>query len=107
MSENKTQELQSAFTSNAPELQEFVANIVFDKKNDSDVDVTYNLEEQLVLFSNNVLEVKVQSVALPNNFRNELKTESQVLHWLRDKIYNVHIPAYVLAMKYGEKFKVI
>jgi hypothetical protein len=105
MSKNKTQELQPTFTTNVSNLQEYFNDIFFDKKNDSDIDVVYNLEEQLVLFSNNVLGVKVQSVALPNNFTNEPKTEAQVLDWLRNKIHNLHSLAYVLTMKYDEKIK--
>jgi hypothetical protein len=106
MYKNKTQNLEPIFNTNASDLQEYVADIVFEKKNDSDIDVAYNLEEQLVLFSNKILGVKVQSVALPNNFTNEPKTEAQLLNWLRNKINNRHSSAYVLALKYGEKLKV-
>ncbi|MDQ5928746.1 MAG: hypothetical protein QG594_524, partial [Bacteroidota bacterium] len=60
---------------------------------------------QIVLFSNNVLGLKVQSVVLPDNFTNEPKTEEQVLCWLRNKIHNRDSSAHVLALKYGEKLK--
>jgi hypothetical protein len=106
MSKNKTQDLEPIFTTNNLEAQEYIHNVVFEKKNDSSIDLAYNLEEQIVLFSNNVLGLKVQSVALPKNFTNQPKTEAQVLHWLRNKIHNRHSSAYVLALKYGEKLKV-
>lgn len=106
MSKNKTQDLEAISTTNNFDAPEYIPNIVFEKKNDFSIDTTYNLEEQIVLFSNKVLGLKVQSVALPDNFTNELKTEAQVLHWLRNKIHNRHSSAYVLALKYGEKLKV-
>ena len=87
-------------------LTEHIGNIFFDKKVDSSISENYNLEEQIVLFSNNVLGVKVQSVVLPNDFPNEPKTEAPVLDWLRNKVHNIHIPAYVLATKYGEKIRI-
>lgn len=67
-------------------ISEHVANIVFDKKEDSSISLSYNLEEQIVLFSNKVLGIKIQSVALPPNYFAEPKIDAQVIHWLNSKI---------------------
>ena len=94
MSENKKQTIG---------LTEHIGNIVFDKKEDSSIIADYNLEEQIVLFSNKVLGVQVQSVVLPANYLPQPKTESQVMDWLRNKIQSRHSFAYSMSLKYGEK----
>ena len=94
MSENKKQTIV---------LTEHIGNIVFDKKEDSSISVDYNLEEQIVLFSNKVLGVQVQSVALPPNYLPQPKNETQVMDWLRNKIHNRYSFAYSMGLKYGEK----
>jgi hypothetical protein len=94
MSENKKQTIG---------LTEHIGNIVFDKKEDSSIIPDYNLEEQIVLFSNKVLGVQVQSVALPPNYLPQPKNETQVMDWLRNKIYNRYSFAYSMGLKYGEK----
>jgi len=94
MSENKKQTIV---------LTEHIGNIVFDKKEDSSISVDYNLEEQIVLFSNKVLGVQVQSVVLPANYLPQPKTETQVMDWLRNKIQSRHSFAYSMSLKYGEK----
>ena len=94
MSENKKQTIG---------LTEHIGNIVFDKKEDSSIIANYNLEEQIVLFSNKVLGVQVQSVALPPNYLPQPKNETQVMDWLRNKIYNRYSFAYSMGLKYGEK----
>jgi len=94
MSENKKQTIG---------LTEHIGNIVFDKKEDSSISVDYNLEEQIVLFSNKVLGVQVQSVVLPANYLPQPKTEKQVMGWLRNKIQSRHSFAYSMSLKYGEK----
>jgi hypothetical protein len=94
MSENKKQTIA---------LTEHIGNIVFDKKEDSSIIADYNLEEQIVLYSNKVLGVKVQSVVLPANYLPQPKTETQVMDWLRNKIQSRHSFAYSMSLKYGEK----
>jgi hypothetical protein len=94
MSENKKQTIG---------LTEHIGNIVFDKKEDSSIIADYNLEEQIVLFSNKVLGVQVQSVVLPANYLPQPKTEKQVMGWLRNKIQSRHSFAYSMSLKYGEK----
>lgn len=47
-------------------------------------------EERLVEFKNS-LGIKVQSVALPKDYELfTLKTESQVMNWMENKIHNVY-----------------
>ena len=87
-------------------LTEHIGNIVFDKKVDSVISEDYNLEEQIVLFSNNVLGVQVQSVVLPPNYLPQPKTEAEVMDWLRNKIQSRHSFAYSMSLKYGEKLKI-
>ncbi len=87
-------------------LTEHIGNIIFDKKVDSSISTDYNLEEQIILFSNKVLGIKVQSVVLPPNYLPQPKTEAEIRHWLGNKIQNTHIFAYSMALKYGEKLKV-
>ena len=94
MSENKKQTIG---------LTEHIGNIVFDKKEDSSIIADYNLEEQIVLYSNKVLGVKVQSVVLPPNYLPQPKNEKQVMDWLRNKIHNRYSFAYSMGLKYGEK----
>ena len=84
-------------------LTEHIGNIVFDKKVDSVISENYNLEEQIVLFSNKVLGVQVQSVVLPPNYLPKPKTETEVMDWLRNKIHNRYSFAYSMGLKYGEK----
>jgi len=97
MSENQTPKIS---------LTEHIGNVVFDKKLDSSISTNYNLEEQIVLFSNKVLGVKVQSVVLPPNYLPQPKTEAEVMDWLRNKIQNRHSFAYSMSLKYGEKVKI-
>ena len=87
-------------------LTEHIGNIVFDKKVDSVISEDYNLEEQIVLFSNNVLGVQVQSVVLPPNYLPQPKSEAEVMNWLRNKIQSRHSFAYSMSLKYGEKLKI-
>lgn len=87
-------------------LTEHIGNVVLDKKLDSSISTDYNLEEQIVLFSNKVLGVKVQSVVLPPNYLPQPKTEAEVMDWLRNKIQNTHSFAYSMSLKYGGKLKV-
>ena len=87
-------------------LTEHIGNIVFDKKVDSSISTDYNLEEQIVLFSNKVLGVQIQSVVLPPNYLPQPKTEAEVMDWLRNKIQSRHSFAYSMSLKYGEKLKI-
>jgi len=43
---------------------------------------------------------------LPENYNPKLKTETQVLDWLRNKIHSRHSATYVLCLKYEEKTNV-
>jgi len=82
-----------------------IGNVVFDKKEDSS-NTDYNLEEQIVLYSNNVFGIQIQSVALPPNYLPQPKTEEQVMNWLRNRIQNNWSFAYSMSLKYQEKLKV-
>ena len=86
-------------------LTEHVTNVVFAKKEDSSINIDYNLEEQIVLFSNKVLGVQIQSVVLPPNYLPQPKTEEEVMNWLRDRIQNNWSYAYSMSLKYAEKLK--
>ena len=89
------------------DLENFVGSIVFEKKEQvSESLQTLTLEEQMLNYSNDVLGVKVISVALPLNYSPERKSETEVTNWLQNKVKNNHISAYILARKYGEKLKV-
>jgi hypothetical protein len=52
------------------------------------------LQEQMTKHSNEVLKIKVYSVALPTNFNPELRTKVQFLDWLQKKIFNKYSYAY-------------
>ena len=84
-------------------LSEDIGNIVFEKKEEV-IALTekLTLEEQLVYRHNKVFKIKVQSVALPNNYKHKPKTEAQVMDWLRNRIHNVHSFSYSISLKYAE-----
>jgi hypothetical protein len=88
------------------EINKHISDVIFEKKEDSTETKIITIEEQMVNYSNEVLGIKVKSVALPLNHSPETKTESQVIHWLRDRIHSRYSTAYELALKYGEKLKV-
>ena len=59
-------------------------------------------EEQLLKFQHSI-GIKVQSVALPNKDQfYAIKTEEQVLDWLRNKIHNQHSAYFQFSNKYSE-----
>jgi len=87
-------------------VNEHVGNIIFDKKEDYSQPKTFTLEEQVVNYSNEVLGIKVMSVALPPNYTGQPKTEAQVMDWLRNKVHSRHTFSYSIALKYGEKVKI-
>lgn len=66
-------------------LNQNIADYIFDKQEDSEAKL-YSLEEQLVNFSNEVLGIKVMSVALPIGYTVQPKTEEQVIDWLRNTV---------------------
>lgn len=89
------------------ELNKHIANIVFEKKSDElGVEKELTVEESLVNYSNQMLNIKVQSVALPPNYSIEPKTEKQLMFWLTNTIKNIHSKAYSLCLKYGEKLRI-
>ena len=94
MSENKKQTIN---------LTEHISNIVFERKEDVSFEV--NLKNEMV-YNNQVLGIQVQSVALPKNYNQNPKTESQVMDWLRNKIHSRYSFAYSMSLKYGEKLNV-
>lgn len=59
-------------------------------------------EKQLLKFQHSI-GIKVQSVALPvkDQFYT-IKTEEQVLNWLRNKIHNQHSAYFQFSNKYNE-----
>ena len=88
------------------EINKHISDIIFEKKDDLTEAKILTMEEQMVNYSNKILGIKVKSVALPLKHTPETKTESQVIHWLRDRIHSRYSTAYELALKYGEKLKV-
>ena len=88
-------------------LTKHIAHIIFEKKDDAiPVSKELTLEEQLVYRHNKVFKIKVQSVALPNNYKHKPKTEAQVMDWLRNRIHNIHSFSYSISLKYGEKLNI-
>jgi hypothetical protein len=87
-------------------VSEHVGNIIFDKKEDSSKAKLFTLEEMVVNYSNEVLGIRVMSVALPPNYSAQPKTEAQVIDWLRNRVHSRYTFAYSIALKYGEKLKV-
>ena len=94
MSENKKQTIN---------LTEHISNIVFERKENVSFEV--NLKNEMV-YNNQVLGIQVQSVALPKNYNQNPKTESQVMDWLRNKIHSRYSFAYSMSLKYVEKLNV-
>ena len=88
------------------DLTEHIGNVIFEKKEDVSTPKIFTLEEQMVNYSNEVLGIKVMSVALPENFNPNPKSETELLDWLQNKIHHRHTPAYRISLKYGEKLKV-
>ena len=72
------------------QLNEHIGNIIFDKKEIQPEDKPLTLKEKMVSMSNTEFGIKVQSVALPNNYNPILKSETQVVDWLRNKLHSQH-----------------
>jgi len=88
-------------------LTEHIANIVFEKKDEAiPAYETLTLEQELLYAQEKVLNLKVQSVALPPNYNPAPKTEAEAMEWLRNRVHNNWSFAYSMALKYGEKLKV-
>lgn len=82
-------------------------DVFFEKKEDNPTPVqTFSLEQQMVNYSNEVLGIKVMSVALPPNYNPELRNEEQVIDWLKNSVKNKNTSAYLLAKKYDESLKI-
>ena len=89
------------------DLDNFVGSIVFEKKEQvSESLQTLTLEEQMLNYSNEVLGIKVMSVALPPNFNPDTRNEFQLIHWLQNSVHNNHTSAHILAKKYGEHLEI-
>lgn len=73
-------------------------DIIFEKK-EVETPTIYTIEEQMV-FLNNDLNIKVQSVALPKGFQCLDKTEVEILDWMRNKIHSQHTAYYEITKKY-------
>lgn len=59
-------------------------------------------EEQLLKFQHSI-GIKVQSVALPTKDQfYAIKTEEQIMDWLRNKIHNQHSAYFQFSNKYSE-----
>jgi len=89
-----------------PNLNEHISDYIFDKQENSCEAKLYTLEEQLVNFSNEVLGIKVMSVALPISYQPQQKTEEQVIDWLRNTVQSRYNSAYALCLKHDEKLKI-
>lgn len=89
----------------ASNLNEHISDFIFNKKEDSSESKLYTLEEQLVNFSNEVLGIKVMSVALPISYQCQQKTETQLIDWLSNTVQSRYTSAYELCLKYENKFK--
>ena len=59
--------------------------------------------EKELLNHQSSLGIKVQSVSLPKEHQLfAIKSESEVLDWLRNKVKSIHTANYILTLKYGE-----
>jgi len=87
-------------------LNEHIADYIFDKKEDSSEAKLFTLEKQLVNFSNEVLGIKVMSVALPIGYTVQPKTEEQVIDWLSNTVQSRYTSAYAMCLKYEERLKI-
>jgi hypothetical protein len=65
---------------------------------------TISLEQGMVDNFNSILGIKVNSVALPPNYKNRPKTEAETLDWLFNKVKNTDAFAYTIRLKYGHIF---
>ena len=89
------------------DLDNFVGSIVFERKEQvSETLQTFTLQEQMLNYSNDVLGIKVTSVALPPNYNPEPKSEIEVTDWLQNSVHNNHTSAHILAKKYGEHLEI-
>jgi hypothetical protein len=88
------------------QLNKHIGNIIFDKKEELKEVKSFTLKEEMVYRSNKVFRINVQSVALPDNYVPKVKSESEIINWLRNKIQSQHSSSYVLSLKYAEKTKV-
>lgn len=73
-------------------------DIIFEKK-EVEKPTLYTTEEQM-LFLNNDLNIKVQSVALPKGFVCLDKTEVEILDWMQNKVHNINTAFYKINSKY-------
>lgn len=68
------------------EINSHFMEAVFDKKGELEKEELISLEQQMVNHSNNVLGIKVMSVALPNKYALKAKNDVDVLNWLKNKV---------------------
>lgn len=88
-------------------LTEHIGSVVFEKKENAvSNEKISTLEEEMVCRNNMIFKIQAQSVVLPPNYKPQVKTENQVLDWLRNKIHSRHSATYVLSLKYEEKTKI-
>ena len=77
-------------------INDNLMNIVFEKSTNTHI----TPEEQLLKHQRS-FGIKVQSVALPKEHELfTLKTEGQVMNWLKNKVHNVHTAYYNETSKY-------
>jgi hypothetical protein len=77
-------------------INDNLMNIVFEKSTN-----THSTPEEQLLKHQRSFGVKVQSVVLPKEHELfTLKTEGQVMNWLKNKVHNVHTAYYSKNSKY-------
>ncbi len=66
------------------DLNEHSKSVVFEKKEDLESETKiFTLQEQMVNYSNEVLGIKVMSVALPSNYNPKLRSKKQFTSWFK------------------------
>ena len=88
------------------ELNKHIGDVVFEKKEQIFEPKTNTIEESMVLHSNNILKIRVQSVALPIGYSPKPKSEQLFMWWLTHHIKNIYAYTYSFCLKYEEKLRI-
>lgn len=77
-------------------------NLIFERV-DISKPILYTEEEQVLMHNKEILNIKVQSVALPKGFVYIDKSEDDILKWMTDKIHSQHSAFSQLNFKYKDE----
>lgn len=67
------------------QINNHLKQVIYNSNEDSNEDSNFCLEEIMIKYSNEVLGIKVRSVFLPENYNKNLKTEKDVIEWLKNR----------------------